>query len=331
MQNAKSAIELQHANAYGATVTVIDWNIGSKCNYACSYCPPALHNGAAPWPSYEVAIAFCQRVIEHYERIGKATFFQFSGGEPTLYKQLPDIATFLRTRRSQVGVISNGSRNLSWWSSFREVVDKVVLTHHIEYVDLDHLIAVARLVSEKVRTHVNITMLPARFDECLANARHLSEACDNISITLKPLLVDFGSSMYQYDEAQTRVLLTQTFPDPMRNFATKSARGLMRMVYDDGSTKLTKASHLIVSGQNRWAGWNCQIGTEILSINQNGQIFRSICRQGGPIGDIADSELSLPDGGILCQKAVCRCVSDITISKSRALPAVPPSGASGST
>jgi hypothetical protein len=312
----RSFIALEHAQEADAAVTVVDWNLGNRCNYQCSYCPLMLHDGSIPWPELSDVTAFCDRAIAHYERLGRTLFFQFSGGEPTLYSGMIDLADHLRGRGNRVGVISNASRTTAWWTRFRDHLDKAVLTCHIEYVDVEHFVAVAGLVSEVVRTHVIVTMVPDRFDECLFNANMIAKLCPNITMTLKPLLVDFGTRMFDYTEGQRRVLLHHRSGEPVRRFGP-SARGLMRKVYDDGTTETVKASHLIVRRENRWTGWKCMIGVELLSIDQNGRVFRGICRQGGSIGHFTDRRIVLPAAGVCCEKAVCHCVSDITITKAK--------------
>lgn len=309
----KNLVLLEHAVESSSKYTVVDWNLGSACNYACSYCPASLHDGSSPWPDYDTATAFCDYVCRHYESLGQKVFFQLSGGEVTMYRRITDLVEFLRTLGAEVGVISNGSRSAIWWDQFARHLNMAVFTYHIEYALLRHFIQVVRCVSNRTRTHVNVTLLPARFEECVKNAVLIAENCPQVTITLKPLLIDFGSVMYRYTEAQRAAMLS--WPERQLTNPAPRCRGLMRKVYDDGSTELVKAAHLIVRSENRWRGWNCNIGIELLSVAKDGYVYRGVCRQGGCLGHIRDKQLLLPSDSIRCDKEVCHCVSDVLTSK----------------
>jgi organic radical activating enzyme len=321
----KHLVRIEHQDEAMSRITVVDWCLGNTCNYSCSYCPERLHDGSVKWEHKDMITRFCDRLVSHYSSMGNSLWFQFSGGEPTLYsagerRSDPGTAGFvdlieqLHTRGCKVGVISNGSRPLRWWKQALDFLDNVILTHHIEFVDLDHFIALIELLSGRVRTHVNVTMHPDRFEHCLANAFCIADQCSNITLTLKPLLINFGSVMYQYDEAQKQILRETRF-NIKTTRAVGGPRGLMRRIYSDGSSDTAKASHLIVGDQNRWAGWSCNAGVELLSIDYYGNLYRGVCRQGGRIGHIAGDHLALPRSPVICEKAVCHCATDIMTTR----------------
>jgi organic radical activating enzyme len=310
----KHVIRIEHQNPAVSRITLVDWCFGNICNYACSYCPETLHDGSIGWADYAAIVRFCKRLISHYTSVGQSLFFQFSGGEPTLYPRFLELSDYLRDRNCKVGIISNGSRKVDWWGKASGLLDNVVLTHHIEFVDIDHFIQVVQFVSRKVRTHVNVTMHPDQFDACLTNAFHIADVCSDITLTLKPLLINFGSIMFTYSEAQKDVLSNTHF-NIRRTRPSEASRGAMRRLYIDGTSDIAKASQLIVSNENRWAGWSCNVGLELLAIDYAGDVYRGVCRQGGRIGGIADDETEFPDGPIICQKPVCHCVTDIMTTR----------------
>ena len=306
-------------------ITLVDWCLGNTCNYSCSYCPERLHDGSVKWEHKDMITRFCDRLVSHYSSMGNSLWFQFSGGEPTLYSGgegrsesgaagFLDLIEQLHNRGCKIGVISNGSRTLRWWKQALGFLDNVILTHHIEFVDLGHFVALAQLLSGRVRTHVNVTMHPDRFEDCLANAFCIADQCSDITVTLKPLLINFGSVMYPYDEGQRQILRETRF-DMKTTRAVGGPQGLMRRRYSDGSSDTVKASHLIVSDQNRWAGWSCNAGLELLSIDYSGNVYRGVCKQGGRIGHIRCDHLALPRSPVICEKAVCHCATDIMTTR----------------
>jgi len=310
----KDIIRLEHVDPNQRRVMFVDWSLGNTCNYECTYCPDRLHNGSVAWSDRSAIINFCGKLLDHYQRLGKSVYFQFTGGEPTLYPGFLELISNLKSQACEIAVISNGSRRLAWWELARESLDAALLTHHIEFAKFDHFLSVVRLLSETIRTHVNVTMHPERFDECLDRALQLAESCTDISVTLKPLLVGFGSLLYPYTEAQ-REILQKTILQPKKTRPRKAVRRVMLKIHRDGTSRASHGSHLIVDHENQWFGWSCHIGLELLSINSRGEVYRAGCRQGGLVGHISDELISFPVQPVICRQDICHSITDIMTTK----------------
>lgn len=311
---AKDIVRIDHLDPGQRQVMFVDWSLGNTCNYSCTYCPGRLHDGSIAWSDRNAVACFGRTLLDHYQRQGKSVYFQFTGGEPTLYPGLLELIADLKSRVCEVSVISNGSRPLGWWQRARELLDSVVLTHHIEFVKFDHFVEVVRVLSEKIRTHVNITMHPERFDECLERASLLAEQCTDLSLTLKPLLVGFGSQMYAYSDAQIEILQKRIL-QPQKTRPRGSVRRVMLKVYGNGTSGPSHGSHLIAAGENQWLGWSCYIGLELLSITSRGEVYRGGCRQGGLVGRITDEVFQFPVQPQICQLSTCHSIADIMTTK----------------
>jgi hypothetical protein len=209
---------------------------------------------------------------------------------------------------------TNGSRELAWWDSAIPLLDASVLTYHIEFAGLEHFAAVLkRLTEASITTHVNVTMLPERFDECMAKASELAARCSGMSIALKALRVSFGSELYPYTEEQ-KSTMARFGADGAKK---KLVRGQMRCSYDDGTAELLSPQELLLRGVNRWAAWTCNAGIESLAVRSDGQVYRAVCQQGGAIGNLSDRSIAFPASPVRCAKDYCNCLSDIRISKWR--------------
>jgi organic radical activating enzyme len=173
-------------------VLVVDWCIKNHCNYRCSYCPLSLHLGGLRGPT----LAEARRIIDQISTASNRPWkhFQFTGGEPTGYKHLREVLEHLKELAHTAGLISNGSRTLSWWGRYLHLIDEITLTYHSELTVPDHLLALVALLHREVKTHVNVAMLPAKFHTCLDFADRLAASFEDISITLKPLLTDSSTS-----------------------------------------------------------------------------------------------------------------------------------------
>ena len=185
----KKYYKLVHAKETNTDWFVVNWCLGNTCNFSCSYCPENLHNGTNPWPTPEIIKNFIQKVKETHPN--KKLYFEFTGGEVTLYKHFLDICQYCTEQGVKVGLISNGSRTLRYWKENKQYFDHVCLSFHPEFGDSEHFIEVVKELNNDVRTHVNIMMSPEKFDYCYEVADKVKDL-GNISMALQPLIHDFG-------------------------------------------------------------------------------------------------------------------------------------------
>src|SRR6185436_15194256 len=63
---------LEHTVKEHARNTLVEWMLGNRCTFACSYCPSELHDGSLPWISADVILPFLDQVRRHYcEALGR--------------------------------------------------------------------------------------------------------------------------------------------------------------------------------------------------------------------------------------------------------------------
>ncbi len=321
-------IALEHSKGTHKDFVVINWCIGNTCNFSCSYCPEGLHSGSDAWPDVQVVIEFCQKVIDHYQ--DKKLYFEFTGGEVTLWKDLPVLLEFLKSANCRVGIITNGSRSLAFWQKLLPFLDHICVSFHPESSKAEHFYDVVELCSRSIRTHVNFMMHPQYFVECLTLAYKVKNL-QGISIAIQPLTDDMGSDLKQkdsglfsYTKTQNKVIETQNAflaKQITSNGQYESYRGAMSMVRADGTRKPLAPQRFIAAGTNTWTGWNCSIGLEQIVIDTGGHIYRGWCKVSGKIGHISDQELSLPSRPVVCNKSFCHCNLDIMVTKALPLKA----------
>lgn len=308
-------VRIEHEFPEYASYVVINWCLSNICNYACSYCPDELHNRSRQWLPLEEIKGFCERAIRHYE--GKKLYFEFTGGEVTLWRDFIPLCSHLKSLGAEVGFISNGSRALDWWASAIPHFDQVCLSFHSELAKPGHFLDVVKLLHRDRRVHVNVMMKPETFDYCVEFARKVIEL-ENVSIALQPLVIDFQDRLYVYTDAQKAVLAGQ-----QENFSSKvrytrqftTYRGSMAAITRKGERNVFPAHHFIATGMNNWFGWDCYIGVEQIVVDMLGNIKRGWCDVGGVIGNILDPKLMLPVVPIRCNKTMCHCNFDIMATK----------------
>ncbi len=307
-------VAIEHSDGSSSHYTHVEWMLGNSCTYACSYCPAKLHDGSIPWLDYDQVLDFIARLDAHYTRLGQTVWLQYTGGEPTLYPKFIPLLAACRARGWRQSVISNGVRTLRFWREAAAQLDYVILTYHVEFVDRDHFFAVVDQVRQDAAVHVNVTMLPARFDQCYQAARSLFERFEDITLTMKPLRKDFRDELYDYSAGQLELLRRQ-FGGRVRVEGT-APRTTMTKVFADGRRVQQRANAFIIRQENDWRGWRCAAGVEAVRIMADGQVYRSQCRVGGPLGRIGEA-VELPSGFATCDRDRCSCISDILLTKVR--------------
>ena len=310
-------IKLEHSNPNHADWFVVNWCLGNTCNYECSYCPSALHDGSRKWPDPNVIKNFISKVKDHYFQ--KNIYFEFTGGEVTMYRHFTEICQFCSDLGIKVGLISNGSRTIRYWEENKQFFDHVCLSFHPEHADPDHFVNVVRLLNNDVRTHVNIMMSPQKFDYCYAVANKVKNL-GNISMALQPLIHDFGDTLFDYNDFQKKIFEKQHELITKHIKFTKNFdyyRGAMRMVYETGETAISSAHRFISENTNDWSGWKCHAGLEQLIVDMDGSIHRGWCKVGESFGNITDDTINFPTQPIVCNKKMCHCNFDIMSTKEK--------------
>jgi AdoMet-dependent heme synthase len=86
---------------------VVAWNLTRRCNLACTHC----YISAGPFESAEgeLSLAECRRVVDELVALNPSPLLILSGGEPLLREDLPELASYARTRGATVVVGTNGT------------------------------------------------------------------------------------------------------------------------------------------------------------------------------------------------------------------------------
>lgn len=308
---------LEHSNIDHSKWFVVNWCLGNTCNFSCSYCPTALHDGSNTWPNPATVKNFIAKVKDQH--FDKKIYFEFTGGEVTVYKHLVEICQFCEELGIKVGIISNGSRTINWWERNKQFFDHVCLSFHPEFADEKHFIEVVKTLNNDLRTHVNIMMSPEKFDFCYAVANKIKNL-GNISMALQPLIHDFGDTLFDYNDFQNRIIEKQHLLISKHIVHSKTFdyyRGAMAMVNDNGTRNISSAHRFIGEKTNDWSGWKCYAGIEQLIVDMDGGIYRGWCKEDGVIGNINDDDLKLPVDPVICSKKMCHCNFDIMSTKEK--------------
>jgi MoaA/NifB/PqqE/SkfB family radical SAM enzyme len=143
------------------------WAIGSRCNYACSYCPPELHDDFSPHPDLDRLKTVWMNFYNKTCDIGLPYKISFSGGEVTGNRSFLPFVEFLRTGNfniDQLLIITNGSASTAYYLRLIEVMDSITFSLHSEFWDenkfFETVIAVNKAASMKQpRKNCHVTIM----------------------------------------------------------------------------------------------------------------------------------------------------------------------------
>ncbi len=302
----------------------VEWQLSNVCNYACSYCIDLNHNGSASFPALRDIFSVCERLQQHAAQSQRELWLQLNGGEISLFSDFLPLLEQLKQSRIACSFMSNGSRSLQFWRRVAELgsVNQVIFSYHLGFTEFEHFIRVVNLFEvTPTNVAVNIVAHPERFDDSIAAQDAIVERCHS-AVHLKPM-IDYSSPFdhpFDYPEAQAQVLgdrATRTRPAPIRVPKHPTLDRIMVQEFASGERRVVAYPSLLISdGQNSFTGWQCDIGTDILTIVADGSVYRGICHEGGRLGSIWQHEtLRLPVGSLRCSKASCNCLLDLSAEK----------------
>jgi MoaA/NifB/PqqE/SkfB family radical SAM enzyme len=115
-----------------APVISMTWMIGSRCNYACSYCPTELHDNISAHPELDTLKQVWQSFYNNTHARGLPYKISFTGGEVTANRSFLPLIEYLRDNFTidQIIVTTNGSASTDYYLRLAELVDAISFSTH---------------------------------------------------------------------------------------------------------------------------------------------------------------------------------------------------------
>jgi len=286
---------------------LVSWTLSNKCNYRCSYCPEHLHSGSTGQPEWSTV----ERFIKTFSVPNKELCYRLSGGEPTHWKHFIDMAKLVKECGHTFSFMTNGSQSVDYYKDIDNYIDGMIISYHPEYADTAHIIEVANSMSCPVA--LNLMMVPDQFNKLSDIAETMFRNTDHLAIWPKVILDKSNpdhitNEPADYTESQLELL--KNWPYFRKLDDIKLHRGNILL---DGEK--TDANKLILNALNNHKNWKCYGGLDMVNIDMWGNMYRSDCQQGGPLGNI--ERYGLPTIPIVCNTSSCNCLSDIYLRKER--------------
>ena len=277
----------------------VEWNIGKRCNYDCSYCPAFIHDNSSPHTDINILMSTVDKLVE----IGRPIRLSLTGGEPCVHPKISELLNYANSKVDFISVTTNGTRPSHWYA--HQLVDQYIFSLHFEY-DWINILATIKSVVETDNMH------------CIVHVMAHQDKMKDVR-TAVGLLEQYG-----IDYAIRRVRWTagdHDLFDDMRYdqndldwILAKSATVKPNVVIDN--KVYYHANDVIKLHLNQYKGWSCTAGIESLMINWDGDVHRATCRVGGSLGNIYIDTFNIPTEAVICDRNYCTCAADIPLTKS---------------
>ena len=282
----------------------IEWNLGKRCNYDCSYCPSSIHDNSSPHTDIEILKATVDKLMT----LGKPIRLSFTGGEPCVHPKFQELITYCKFKGIHwISVTTNGTLPYEFYRILP--IDQYVFSLHLEY-DWQRVYNTISKLADKT-TFKLIAQIMCHHDHMLS-ARTLFARClnDKIPATLRRIRWTEGNHDL-FDDMRYH-------PDDLLWVKEQEATVEKNTVVwlDDKYAQLHyHANDMIKNHQNKFKGWTCNAGIESLMINWDGDVHRATCRVGGSLGNIYEGDFVAPSEPVTCDRNFCTCAADIPLTK----------------
>jgi len=277
----------------------VEWNLGKRCNYDCSYCPSSIHDNFSPHTDIEILKATIDKLVT----LGKSIRLSFTGGEPCVHPKFDELVKYAKhVGISWISVTTNGTRPYEFYASLP--VDQYVFSIHLEY-DWQRVFNTIESVADQKTIKV-IAQIMAHHDHIDA-AMSLRSRCLSAQIPNTVRRIRWTEGDHDlFDDLRYH-------PNDLIWIKEQDATVLGNCVIDN--SQIIHANDIIKLHLNKYKGWTCNAGIESLMINWDGEIHRATCRVGGSLGNIYQDTFVGPTNSITCTRKWCTCAADIPLTK----------------
>ena len=287
----------------------IDWYIGKRCNYDCSYCGDFLHDNFSSHKSLPILKSVIDNITSSISpesiRIG------FTGGEPTVNPNLVDFCKYLKNIGIPfVAITSNGTRTVDYYKDLLKYISTITFSQHYEFSNTEEFIHKIREISaSNPEITVQIMFNANYFHEAQKSVKFYKE--NKIQYTLRRIReVTSSSTAHLYTDEQLEWFFSEQQTEISKNNAIVFYKNK-----DDIETKELHVNEISGAVKNKFKGWTCWAGIYTLTVWNDDMLYRGSCREGGPINSIYDADINLPTSPVVCTKETCVCAPEIIVKK----------------
>lgn len=279
----------------------VEWNLGKRCNYDCSYCPEEIHDNHSPHTDINVL----EKAVDSLCEIKKPVRISLTGGEPCVHPDIESLLEYLKIKNvSWVNLTTNGTRGYRWYLDNEMFYNHIVFSLHFEQDWHRIFDTILKYYDSTDREfHVNVMA----HHDYIDNVKTVVKKFNEIGIKYAVRRIRWTNGDHnifddlKYDGNDLQWLLAQD--------ATAKPNCLI------DNEQSMHANDIIKNHLNQFKTWTCSAGIESLMINWDGTVYRATCRVGGSLGNIYRGTFIAPEELIVCTRDWCTCAADIPLTK----------------
>ena len=287
-------VRVEHASKKYKEWVRIEWNMGRRCNFDCSYCGRDLHDNTSkhfPYEKFEYTISTLRDFYKN-----KQIRMSLTGGEPFVHPRILDIlALFPKYGVEEVSTITNGSLPLKKYQQALEYINNLIFSWHFEFLRVDHMKHVLTNLDRK-QVKVHLMYLPGKLKEIHEVVEWLKDNKIKFNIRrIRPMTNDKGefnpphASGMLFDGFQFGGAEGYYSKEELEYMNTFNKAGTAEMnceLFTRDESWLDNVNTLTKNKWNTFKRWKCMAGIETLMIDNDGSVYRATCKQGGVFGNI---------------------------------------------
>jgi organic radical activating enzyme len=297
-----------------STLKII-WQLTTACTYACEYCPKELHTGQ----SIEIDLIEFRKFLNMFS--DRNIVLTITGGEPTIHPQFLEIAKLLKELNVKTVVDSNLSRTTRFYKEVAGLIDNWCVTLHPSQHSLD-------IEKIKVLAESSFTVVYVMMDPLYWNIAHRwwndLKFVENIKLSVLKPVDNWAGATYrgvftkeQQDFLNTTLSL-YTFSDERIAEMKPKYKWLSDLGstvhYNNGSKDMLDADALMKQGLNKFKGWSCNAGDEVIVLSNTGNVSLATCGVAN-LGHWSSVNINDIKEPVICPRDYCHCGTDIKASK----------------
>jgi MoaA/NifB/PqqE/SkfB family radical SAM enzyme len=288
----------------------IEWNLGKRCNYDCSYCPSSIHDNTSPHTELEIL----ESTIDKLSTLPHPVRLSFTGGEPCVHPYIDNVLEYCKRQGiAWINLTTNGTRPAHWYVGNEQFIDHIVFSLHFEHDwqrVVDTILEVKR--SSKMTIMVNVMAHHDYMRNVMAVAQRLRYS--DVPYVIRRVRWTEGNHdlfddlRYNANDLEWIKEHTASVHPNVNIWSVIDGQTAQQPIHANDVIKL----HL-----NQFKDWKCNAGLESLMINWDGEVHRATCRVGGSLGNIYTGTFNVPTEPIICDRNFCTCAADIPLTKEK--------------
>jgi len=289
----------------------VSWNLGTFCNYNCSYCWPETHSAKYDFKSLPVyQLALDNLVATAIEFNFKEIYISMLGGELTAYKYFIEFLKYINSIdgiKFKINLVTNLSPSIKYWNEFIEHTKNIDISltasYHSEFADVNSFLEKIKFIeSQNMSITPSIVMSPSFFDKLVPIAKEIKSNHNKFIF------------LFQYNERDIDPSYTSEMIDIVNEL--NNSDDVKRFTIETKEKKHLIDNANILLGMNfvNYSGWDCEAGFNSIIIDKQLNVRRCWTGVDMPIGNLkSDFKLERKK----CITSACVCSADLKIKKTR--------------